>query len=67
MGDSYSVESIEVLYGGLLQFDIKNDNTGEYVRFFCNSSKILNAIGNTMDANYLNTIANMNKEQQPNA
>ena len=48
MGDEIIIESIEIIYDGLIQIDFKNNDTGEFYRSFIEPEKLFKMIGESM-------------------
>ena len=52
MGDEIIIVAIEILYGGLIQIDFKNTETGQTFRAFCDPKIFFWMIGESMQKRY---------------
>lgn len=52
MGDEITIYAIEVVQNGLIQIDLRNEETGECFRTFCEPNRFFNMLGETMQNNF---------------
>ena len=51
MGDEIIIVAIEIIYGGLIQIDLKNETKNEHYRAFIEPKDFFSMFGNAMQKN----------------
>lgn len=51
MGDEIIIMAIDIIYGGLIQIDLKNETKNEHYRVFVDPKDFFSMLGNAMQKN----------------
>ena len=63
MGDDITIEDIQIIEGGLIQIDFRNEKIGESWRAFCSADKFFGMIGKSMNDSHEKTLREFEKSQ----
>lgn len=53
MGDKITLKGVEVIQGGILQLDFKNEESGKMDRCFVSAQDFFKMLGNSMNNNHI--------------